>query len=140
MAFQNGNTVTFDYTLKVDGEIIDSSQGRQPFSYTSGQSQIIPGLERELQTMRIGEERTVNIPPEDAYGPVNLEGIQKVPRSKLPPDIQPEVDMLLEMRGPEGESIPLRISAVHEDAVTVDFNHPLAGKTLEFTVKIISIE
>lgn len=136
---QKGSQVSFDYTLTVDGEVIDSSEGRGPLEYTHGSGQIIPGLSKQLEGMKVGEEKEVQVIPEEAYGPVNPEAFQEVLKSQLPPDQEPQVGMLLYASGPQG-AMPVKITEVKEESVVVDFNHPLAGKTLTFKVKIVSIK
>lgn len=138
IAIQKGSQVSFDYTLTVDGEVVDSSEGRGPLQYTHGGRQIIPGLSKQLEGMHVGEEKKVEVLPEEAYGRVNPEAIQEVPRSTLPAEIKPEVGMMLQVSNPQGTA-PVRVAELKEDSIVLDFNHPLAGKTLTFQVKIVSI-
>ncbi|HID93718.1 MAG TPA: hypothetical protein EYP60_06445 [bacterium (Candidatus Stahlbacteria)] len=95
MVIQNGSRVWFDYTLTVDGEVVDSSEGRGPLQYTHGEGKIIPGLSRQLEGMRVGEERKIEVLPEEAYGQVNPDAFQEVPRSVLPADLKPQVKPFL---------------------------------------------
>jgi FKBP-type peptidyl-prolyl cis-trans isomerase 2 len=140
MSIQDGRKVSFDYTLTVEGEVFETTKGKEPLEYIHGQGQIIPGLERELAGLVVGEEKAVTVTPDEAYGQVDPEAFQEIPKSSLPEDLVPEVGMVLAMRTPQGQSIPVRISQVNEDSVVLDLNHPLAGKTLNFKVKIVSIE
>lgn len=136
---QDGSAVSFDYTLTDDdGKVIDSSKGKQPMSYTHGKGEIIPGLEKELAGMPVGAEKKVTIKPEDAYGPINPQAFQEVPKEKLPPEAL-KVGTVLMAQGPQGQGMPVRVHEIKDKTVIMDFNHPLAGKTLSFDVKITDI-
>jgi len=137
---QSGSMVSFDYTLKDDtGKVIDSSAGKAPMSYTHGKGEIISGLETELGGMKVGGEKHVTIKPEDAYGPVDPRAFQEIAKEKLPPDAL-KVGTVLTAHGPAGQSVPVRVHEIKETTVIMDFNHPLAGKTLTFDVKITDIK
>lgn len=140
MAVENGKKVTFHYTLTVDEKVIQTSEGRQPMSYTHGSGQIIPGLASEIEGMNEGEEKSVMIIADDAYGKVNPDAFKEVPRSSLPDGLLPQKEMMLQVNTPDGHTIPVRISEVKEESIIVDMNHPLAGKDLHFDVKVVSIE
>jgi len=140
MRIKEGSKVSFEYTLTVDGEVTDTSQGRGPLEYTQGQEQIIPGLEKELKGMKVGDEKTVTIVAKDAYGLVNLQAFQEVLKSAMPQGIELKEGIQLQMQTAQGQTLPVKISEVKEDAVVIDLNHPLAGKDLTFKVKIVSIE
>jgi FKBP-type peptidyl-prolyl cis-trans isomerase 2 len=132
--------VSFDYTLTDDGgKVIDSSKGKEPMNYTHGKGQIIPGLEREMVGMAAGAEKKVTVKPEDAYGPVNPQAFQEVPKDKLPPDAL-KVGIVLTAQGPQGQAVPVRVHEIKEKTVVMDFNHPLAGKTLSFDIKITAVK
>jgi len=137
---RNGSVVSLQYTLTgEDGKVIESNKGKQPLKYTQGQNQIVPGLERELEGMKVGGEKRVKVKPEDAYGPVNQNAFQEFPKEKIPPDGL-KVGAVLMAQGPQGESIPVRVHEIKEKTVVLDLNHPLAGKTLTFDVKIMDIQ
>ena len=140
MAVQEGNKVTFQYTLSVDGQQIQSTEGGQPMEYTHGQGQIIPGLADGLDGMREGEEKTITLEPQQAYGEVDPNAFREVPRTSLPEDIEPQEDMMLLVRTPDGQAFPVRIAEVKDDSVVLDLNHPLAGKELTFDVRVVSVE
>jgi len=140
MTIEEGKKVSFDYTLKVEGEVVDTSKGRGPLEYVHGQGQIIPGLAKELIGLKVGDEKVVEVSPEEAYGEVRKDAFRDVPKASLPKDVEPKVGMMLQMQGPGGQAVPVKISEVKEDAVVMDLNHPLAGKTLIFDVKIASVE
>ncbi|MCF7908617.1 MAG: peptidylprolyl isomerase [Candidatus Omnitrophica bacterium] len=140
VAITEGSKVSFDYTLMIDGKVVDSSKDRQPLEYTQGSGQIIPGLEKELSGLTVGDEKTVAVPPEEGYGQIDSSKFSEVPKTSLPPELEPQVGMVLAMQGPSGKPLPVKISDVKEDLVVLDLNHPLAGKQLNFEVKIISVE
>ena len=131
--------VQMDYALTADGETVDQSPEGQPFRYTHGQGQIIPGLERQLAGLHVGDAREVTVSPEEGYGPVDPNAVVEIPREQLPPTVTPEAGMMLSGVDPEGRPFRARIKEMHDTTVTLDLNHPLAGKTLLFKVKIVSI-
>ena len=137
---EKGKKVKFDYTLKVDGQVLETSVGKEALEVTIGQKMIIPGLERELKGMKVGEEKSITVLPEDGYGQVNPQAFMDVPKTTFPKDFDFTVGNVVELSGPNGETVPGTIAEVKADAVSVNFNHPLAGKTLVFDVKILGIE
>ena len=139
LTIQDGRKVSFDYTLTVDDKIMDSSQGKSPLEYTHGEGKIILGLAKQLRGLRAGDKKTITVSPKEAYGAVNPDAFKEVPRSSLPKDLEPKVGMLLQTKNPDGQLFPVTITEVKENTVVMDFNHPLAGKTLLFQVKIVSI-
>lgn len=139
-AIESGSTVQLEYTLKdEEGKVLDSNKGRDPLTYTQGQEQIIPGLEKALNGMRAGEEKKVTVKPEDAYGPVDPEAQAEVPKAMLPPDAL-QVGARLVARSPMGDTRVVRVKEIKETTVILDLNHPLAGKTLHFDVKVLGVE
>ena len=137
---QAGSAVSFDYTLTDDeGKVIDSSKDKQPMIYTHGKGEIIPGLEKELAGMAVGAEKKVKVKPEEGYGPIDPQAFQEIPKAKLPPEAL-KVGTVLMAQGPQGQGIPVRVQEIKENTVIMDFNHPLAGKTLSFDVKITDIK
>ncbi|MFC1594389.1 peptidylprolyl isomerase [Candidatus Omnitrophota bacterium] len=140
LMIEKGRNVAIDYTLTVEGVAVDSSKDRGPLQFVHGEGQIIPGLENRIVGMRAGEEKTVVVPPEEAYGAINPDALQEVPRSALPPDFAPKIGMMLQMKGPDGRALPTRVAQIKADTIVMDFNHLMAGKTLEFKVKIVSVE
>jgi FKBP-type peptidyl-prolyl cis-trans isomerase SlyD len=140
IAVQNGAAVAFDYTLTdAGGNVIDTSKGKAPMTYTHGNRQIVPGLEAELTGMKVGDGKKVTVKPEDAYGPVDPRGFQEVAKDKLPPEAL-KVGTMLTARGPQGQAMPVRVHEIKESTVIMDFNHPLAGKTLTFDITITDIK
>ena len=137
---ETGSAVSFDYTLTDDsGKVVDTSKGKEPMQYIHGKGQIIPGLEKELAGMSVGSEKKVTVKPEEAYGAVDPTAFTEVPKEKLPPDALKVGTMLL-AQGPQGQGVPVRVHEIKEKTVVMDFNHPLAGKTLSFDVKITDIK
>jgi len=137
---QPGSEVSFDYTLTDDsGKLVDTSKGKAPMHYVHGTGQIIAGLEKELAGMAVGAEKKVTVKPEDAYGPVDPRAFQEIPREKLPPEAL-KVGTMLMAQAPTGQGVPVRVHEVKDSTVVMDFNHPLAGKTLSFEVKITDIK
>ena len=137
---ENGKKVKFDYTLKVNGEVVESSVGKKPLEYVHGQGQIIPGLSAALEGLHVGDEKSVTVAPAQGYGEVNPEAFKEFPKTAFPPDFAPATGMVVELQTPEGQAVPAVISEVKGETVSGNFNHPMAGKTLVFDVKIIAIE
>lgn len=136
-----GDSVKIHYTGTLDdGTQFDSSAGREPLAFELGSGQVIPGFEKAVEGMAVGDNKSVNIPPEDAYGPHNEQMVQEVPRSALPDDLTPEVGMGLQAQGPDGQVANLVVTSVQDDSITVDGNHPLAGKALNFAIELVSID
>ncbi|MDP8222219.1 MAG: peptidylprolyl isomerase [Candidatus Lernaella stagnicola] len=137
---KNGDTVKVHYTGTLDdGSVFDTSQGGDPLEFTIGEGQIIPGFEEIVVGMDVGETRTGMVPSDKAYGPHRPEGVVSVDRSVFPPDIDPEVDQVLAVQGDGGERIPVRVTAVTEAEVTLDQNHPMAGKDLNFEIEVLEV-
>tara|TARA_B110000003_G_scaffold249045_1_gene261103 strand:+ start:3814 stop:4287 length:474 start_codon:yes stop_codon:yes gene_type:complete len=126
-------TVHYTGTLPESGEVFDSSEGRDPLSFLVGHKQMIPGFEEELMGAEKGERRTFTLEPERAYGQKMEEAIQTIPKDMFG-DIEPEVGMTL-----MSDVGPFNVTAVDGDTITVDFNHKLAGETLEFSVEVVDV-
>ena len=137
---KDGSMVSLEYTLSDEkGKVIESNKGKGPLIYKQGQHQIIPGLEKSLAGMKVNDQKKVRVKPEEAYGPVDPKKLQEVPKEKLPPEALKPGTMLV-ARGPEGQQLPVRVSEVKDKTVVLDLNHPLAGKTLTFDVKVLDIK
>ena len=137
---KDGMMISMEYTLKSpDGKLIESSKGREPLKYIHGQRMMIPGLEKELTGMKVGGEKHVTVKPEDAYGPMNAKAFEEVPKEKLPPEGL-KVGAMLAAKTPDGRVVPMRVHEIKEKTVVMDMNHPMAGKTLVFDVKIVDIQ
>jgi len=139
-AIQNGSSVSIEYTLKDDsGQVLESNKGKTPLTFTQGHQQIIPGLERELIGMRPGEEKQVVVKPEEAYGEVVPNAQTEVPKDAIPKEGL-KVGTTLIARSGSGEPRPVVVKEIKETTVVLDLNHPLAGKTLHFDVKILGVQ
>ena len=138
-AIQDGMTVQMNYTLTVDGQVVDSSDGKSPLSYIQGKGQIIPGLERELAGLHVGDKKEVTVAPSDGYGVVDPKAVVVITRDKLPATVEPKIGMMVQGTAQDGRPIRARIQKLDGNDVTLDLNHPLAGKTLQFKVEIIGI-
>jgi FKBP-type peptidyl-prolyl cis-trans isomerase SlyD len=136
---KDGHVVSMKYTLKVDGEIADSSEGREPLEFVHGAGNIIPGLEREMTGMAIGESKEVVVAAVDAYGEEDEKAFMEVPREQFPEEIPLKVGTELQVQNQAGQPMYARIDMVGEKSVRLDFNHPLAGKDLHFSVKVIGL-
>lgn len=136
---QDGQVVTLAYTLTVDGEIVDSSEGSQPIQFIQGKRHIIIGLENELYGMTVGDKKDVVIKPEDGYGEVDADNFVDIPRDQFPGQIPLDLGVELELTDQNGELMDARIASVEGDTVRLDFNHPLAGKELHFTVAVVDV-
>ena len=137
---KHGDTVHLHYkgTLK-DGTVFDSSEWRDPLAFQVGAGQIIPGLDAAIPGMAVGDKKTVDVPCDQAYGEVNPNMRQEVPRTDIPENIPTEVGTQLQMQAQNGQVIPVVIVEATETAVTLDANHPLAGKDLTFAIELVSI-
>lgn len=135
-----GDTVRLHYSGKLDdGTQFDTSEGRDPLEFTVGSGQIIPGLDTAVTGMEVGEEKTVTVPPEQAYGDHDPARQQSVPREQIPDHIPTDPGTRLQVQTPEGQTIAVVVADVTEEAVTLDANHPLAGQNLTFDVKLVEI-
>ncbi len=136
---QAGSKVSIHYKLTVDGELVDTSEGQDPLAYVQGSGEIIPGLEEELTGLKVGDKKSVSIPPEKGYGPYESEAVQQVPISAFN-----EADKLkagdIVSGEMQGQTFRATVVTIDKESVRLDLNHPLAGKTLEFHVEVIGIE
>jgi peptidylprolyl isomerase len=140
MKATTGKAVKIEYTGKFDdGQVFDSSKGREPLEFVLGSGQVIPGFDKAVMNMEVGEEKTVKIESKDSYGERKEELKQVIPRSQLPPTPEPKVGMQLVMQTPQGQQMPAMIAKVEDDKVTLDLNHPLAGKDLTFEIKLVEV-
>lgn len=135
-----GMVVTLDFTLTLsDGEVADSTEGEMPLRFIAGQGQLLPGLEDAMLGMVVNEEREITLRPEDAYGEWDEEALEEIDRSELPEDVELEEGMPLEVTDTEGETYEASVYEVRANSVVLDYNHPLAGETLNFHVKVIDV-
>ena len=136
----DGNTVKVHYTGKLeDGSVFDSSEGRDPLEVKLGTNAIIPGFEKGLMGMEVGDKKTITIPSEEGYGPRRDELIMELNKSDFPENITPEVGLQLQMQREDGQNLPVTIIEIQEEKITLDANFPLAGKTLIFDVEMMEV-
>lgn len=137
---KSGDTVRLHYKGTLDdGSVFDSSEGREPLEFTVGSGQIIPGLDQAIPGMKVGDEKTVRIEPEDAYGPHNPDAQQSIPRSNVPEDLPLKVGLELQAQTENGETMRVTVVGFSDDEIVLDANHPLAGKVLTFEIQITGI-
>ncbi len=137
---QNNNEVKVHYkgTL-ADGTVFDSSEGREPLSFTVGGGNMIPGFEKAVLGMKLEESKTVQIPCEEAYGQKRDDLIQEINKSLLPEGMQPEIGQKLQSQDQTGRSFVVTVTGIQESTITIDGNHELAGKDLTFEIKLVGI-
>ena len=135
-----GDTVRIHYTgTLADGSTFDSSEGRDPLEFTLGSGQVIPGFDKAVDGMTVGEEKTVEIEALDAYGAHDPNGLQSFPRDKVPEDIPLDIGTRLQLSTQSGQPVMVTVSEVTETEVMLDANHPLAGKDLTFKIELVEI-
>ena len=139
---ENGQKVSVHYVGTLDdGTEFDNSRTRgDTISFEVGAGQLIVGFDSALPGMAIGEVKTVSVTPSEAYGDVNPEAVSTVPKTAFPPNMPLEVGGMVQGRAPTGQPVIARIEAVEEESVTLDMNHPLAGKNLNFEIELVSID
>ncbi len=139
-AAKSGDTVRIHYTGTLnDGSVFDSSDGRDPLEFTLGAGQVIPGFDAAVDGMVVGDRKVAEIPADQAYGPRHDQAVQDVPRADIPAEIPLEVGLQLQMQSPTGQVMPVTVTAITEETVTLDANHMLAGKDLTFAIELVSI-
>jgi peptidylprolyl isomerase len=136
----HGDTVHVHYTGRLeDGTVFDSSEGRDPLSFTVGGGQVIPGFDEAVAGMAPGDSKTVRLEPDDAYGDRRDDLVLEVEREHLPDGLEPRVGMELALRGEDGRQLPVIVADVRDDAIVLDANHPLAGEPLTFDLTVVSV-
>jgi FKBP-type peptidyl-prolyl cis-trans isomerase SlyD len=136
----NGKVVSLAYTLRLtNGDVIDQSSADDPLEYLHGADNIVPGLERELEGLAVGAAKEIVVAPVDGYGEYDAENVEKVGKDELPPDFPLQLDMIVAIEDDEGFTEEARVIEVSANTVTLDFNHPLAGQTLNFSVEVVGI-
>jgi len=136
-----GDTVRITYVGTLNnGDMFDSSEGRDPLEFVVGSGQIIRGLDSAIPGMAVGEKKDVAVPCDQAYGQSNPDARQAVPRDQIPAEIPVDVGTQLQMQTPQGQVVPVTVAEVTETEVTLDANHPLAGEDLNFAIEIVGID
>jgi len=140
-AVKRGDNVKVHYTGTLsDGTVFDSSAGLEPLSFSVGSGQVIPGFDEAVVGMQVGESKTVHIPVEKAYGHRNEELVLQAPVEQIPPDLNPEVGMRLEMGGTNGEILRVMVTELTDSHITLDANPPLAGEDLQFAIELVELK
>ncbi len=137
---KEGNTVKVHYTgtLK-NGEVFDSSKEKEPLEFKLGEGQLIPGFEKAVIGMNVGDSTTINIPSAEAYGDTREDLIIAVPKDQLPKEIEPQIGMQLQVNQENGQPVPVRIADITETELKLDANHPLAGEDLTFDIELVNV-
>ncbi len=137
---KKGDTIKVHYTGRFDdGEVFDSSQGREPLQFKVGTGEIIKGLEKAVLGMQPGEKKNVTVNPEEGYGNYNKKLLMEMPKERIPEDISPEKGMPLQLVNKQGKAIPVVVTEILDKSVRLDANHPLAGKVLFFDLELVEI-
>lgn len=137
---KNGDTVKIHYTGTLEnGQVFADSREKQPLEFTLGSGKIIPGIERGIIGMKSGETKTIEIPPEEAYGQRREDLLVEIPKSELPDNIKDAKGQRIQMQKPDGGLIEVTVTEVNENTVSMDANHPLAGQTLYFNLELVEI-
>jgi FKBP-type peptidyl-prolyl cis-trans isomerase SlyD len=140
LTVSSGEEVSIEYTLKLeDHSTVDSNVGAEPLKYIQGNHEIIPGLETALEGLKVGDQREIKVAPADGYGEMDPTAFEEVDKSRIPPEAL-VVGTPLEGQDPSGRPIHAKVHLIKESTVVLDMNHPLAGKTLYFDVKILGIQ
>lgn len=140
MAIDKNQVVSIEYDLTEKGgsDILDSNKGHEPLQFITGKDQIIPGLESQMADMSAGEEKQINVPAAEAYGEVNPEAVETLPAEQFA-GLELKEGMQLYGQGENGETVMVTVKSFDENSVTIDYNHPLAGKDLTFNVKVLDV-
>ena len=137
---KNGDTVKVHYTGTLeDGTVFDSSKERDPLQFTLGKGQLIKGFEEAVIGMSVGETKSVRIPSDEAYGSHREDLLLKFNKSDFPPDIEPKGGLVINLVSPDGRNLLATITEISGDSITLDANHPLAGKDLTFNIDLVEI-
>lgn len=134
-----GSKVTLNYTLTVDGQKVESTEGKTPLEYTHGEGNLIPGFEKGLEGMKANDTKKITVATEEAYGPRVEDRIVEVPKATLSKDVDPKPGMILQMMTEDGQPLTGSVVEVKEESLLLDFNHPLAGKELTFDITVVSV-
>lgn len=139
MAISNNQVVSMEYEVKVEGNVVDSNVNQEPLEFTFGSGQIISGLESRIASLSEGESASIVVPASEAYGEYNEEAMQRIPKEQFE-GIELSIGLPLQGQGPDGNPIQVVVKDILDDEVLIDFNHPLAGKELNFDVNILSVK
>lgn len=140
MAIKDGDKVSLHYTGRIGDEVFDTSQGREPLTFEVGAKQVIKGFEDAVKGMEKGEKKTFEVKAEEGYGARHEELVKDIPKDKIPSDKEIKEGMVLQMQMPNNEIAVMTVTKVTDTSVTVDLNHPLAGKDLTFDIEIVEVQ
>ena len=137
---KEGDTVKVHYTGTIaDGTVFDTSREREPLEFTLGEGKLIPGFEKAVVGMKVGDTSKVTIPSDEAYGEKREDMVIDVDKGQIPPDIKPEVGQQLQVQQKDGGAIPVVITEITDETVQLDANHPLAGQDLTFEIEVVEV-
>ncbi len=137
---EQGDEVQVHYTGKLeDGTVFDTSEDGEPLNFTIGENRVIPGFEEAVTGMEPGDSKTTEVEPEQAYGEHREDMVMEMERDQIPDDVEPEVGQQLQLRLENGQTVPVLITALGEESVTIDANHPLAGRKLIFDIEVLDV-
>ena len=139
LTVEDDMVVTLSYTLKVDDKVVDSSEQSDDLQFIQGTGEILPALEERLYGMQVGETKQLTLQPVDGFGEIDPEAFIKIPREEFPAQIPLKAGIELELRDKDNEAHYARIESVSKEYVTLNFNHPLAGKALDFSVRVVAL-
>ena len=138
---KEGDIACVHYTGKLEsGEVFDSSKSRDPLEFAVGSGQLIKGFDRAVVGMKKGDKKNIHLEPAEAYGERDEKRMQNVPKNMLPKEPEPKEGMMLTIKTPTGQMFPAKIEKVEKETVVIDFNHPLAGKKLNFEIELVDIK
>ncbi len=138
---QSGDTVKVHYTGKLKGgEVFDTSREREPLQVTIGEHQVIPGFENALTDLEVGESKQITLTPDEAYGPYREDMLVRVDRSRFPENVDPQIGQRYQVQSADGSPLTVMVKETEGEAVTLDANHPLAGKELVFDLELVEIQ
>jgi FKBP-type peptidyl-prolyl cis-trans isomerase SlyD len=140
LAVEKGRRVKIDYNLMINSQPVENTHGKEPLEFMVGGGNVIPGLENQMLGMKVGDEKKIIVAPQEAYGIVDPAAFKEVPKSSMPTDAELKPGLVVEVEDPQGGFFPGVVWEVREESVVINFNHPLAGQTLEFDVRVVDIQ
>jgi len=135
-----GKKVTMDYITKIDGQVVETTTGKQPIVFIMGDGQVIPGLAKKLEGLKKGDVKVIHLKPKEGFGEVIEEAVHEFPVASFPQGTQFVVGGMIQVQGPNDQPVAGIVKNLVEDKVTIDFNHPFAGKDLDIEIKIVNVE
>ncbi|MBI2119682.1 MAG: peptidylprolyl isomerase [Elusimicrobia bacterium] len=136
---RDGMMVSLNYTLTANDKILESTVGKTPFTYVHGAKQLLPSLEKELNGLKVGNKKKVKLLPKDAYGPINSKAVEIVPLNAFKDTKSLKIGGMITHQG-KGRTVRATIKAIDDESVILDYNHPLAGKTLIYEIEVLEVK